>query len=51
MADKLKEAIKEAEAYARLGGLDDQMIKDIAFDFKVKPKDIYNALVWENPED
>ncbi|MCK4815030.1 hypothetical protein KA005_04610 [bacterium] len=42
----LNNAVGEAKAYNRMGGLDEQMLKDIAYDFGVDPRDILDELGW-----
>lgn len=42
----LERAVSEALAYNRMGGLDENVLNDIAYDFNVDPKDILEELGW-----
>lgn len=46
MTEDLQDAVGEAKAYNRMGGLDKAMLEDIAHDFDVDPKDILEELGW-----
>lgn len=42
----LEQAVLESLAYNRMGGLDENVLNDIAHDFNVDPKDILEELGW-----
>ncbi len=44
IADTLEDAVNEANAYNRMGGLDDQMLLDIAHDYGVEISDLKKAM-------
>lgn len=43
----LEDAYNEAKVYANIGGLDDTMLEDIAFDHKVTMRDLKEKLGWD----
>ena len=43
-ADTFEDAVFEARAYERLGALDEQVIRDIAFDYDVDEKKLRDVL-------
>ena len=43
-ADTFEDAVFEARAYDRLGALDEQVIRDIAFDYDVDEKKLREAI-------
>lgn len=43
----LQEAVNEAQACARMGGLDDAMLADIAHDYGVTVEALRRELGWE----
>ncbi len=47
----LDAAVGECKTYNRMGGLDHEMILDIAHTFEVDPRDVYEGLEWDWPGD
>ncbi len=45
-ASGLADAVGEAIAYNRMGGLDENVLKDIAHDYEVDYRDILEELGW-----
>lgn len=46
IADTLEDAVAEAKTYNRMGGLDEQVLRDIAHDYNVDVGDILEELEW-----
>lgn len=46
LADTFEEAVAEAETYIRMGALDEQVLKGIAFDYEVRYEDLIKAVGW-----
>lgn len=46
LATTLADAVGEAKAYNRMGGLDENVLRDIAHDYDVDMGDILEELGW-----
>lgn len=46
IANTLHEAVGEALAYNRMGGLDENVLRDIATDYNVDYRDILEEIGW-----